>query len=131
MSGTISFKIKKGEPNGKNPMFKKMGWYPNWFLSIVDEDGKEAKLTPRFDEISGLVETIAIYERLQLYDFFKIKESKNGTFRKLILEAIERADDKDIAVARNEFVEKFDVYKETLEKKEEIQKEDENKNQRY
>jgi len=120
MSGNIKFKIRKAKPKGINKTFKDIGWYPEWYLEITGEDNVTTTISPTVDEFCGLIEMIVKYERLQLFDFFKMVESCKGSIGKRIETSSNVCLDMNIEKFSDEIIKKHPVYKETLEKQKEL-----------
>ena len=72
MSGKIKFNIRIGKPNSEkagarpiNELYKQLGYYPEWFLTITGECGNKINISPTLINIKDLISEIISYENLQ------------------------------------------------------------------
>ena len=115
----IEFNIRKGLPKGSNWMFNSIGWYPEWYLKVQGENDISCYVSPRISEMRELIKTIILYEKLQMYDFFKQKETSKGSTRDLFESIFAEIDDISIEEIRELFSHHF-VYQETIKRKNEV-----------
>jgi len=118
MKMKIRFNIRKGKANGSNFMFKKIGWYPEWFLEVDLEEGKNT-VSPTISNVKEITRKILLYERIQRYDFFKLNQDVEGDIKKQFDTLLKEIDKTSLEEVRKEFLE-YPVYEETLKRKEEI-----------